>query len=97
MTRECSLTGKRNQAGNRRSHAENKTKHTFRPNLHTQRLYSEALGFEVSMKISTRALRTVDVKGGLDKFLLSTNDSRLPAAAITVKRQIEKKLAGQAS
>ncbi len=97
MTRECSLTGKGNQFGNRRSHAENKTKHVFRPNLHIQRLYSEVLGFEVSLKISTRALRTVDVKGGLDKFLLTTNDSRLPAEALSVKRQIEKKIASTAA
>ncbi len=97
MTRECSLTGKKNQFGNRRSHAENKTKHTFRPNLHVQRLFSEALNLDVSMKISTRALRTVDAKGGLDKFLLATNDSALPNEALVVKRRIEKTLAAKAS
>ncbi|MCX8515759.1 MAG: 50S ribosomal protein L28 [Alphaproteobacteria bacterium] len=91
MTRMCELTGKGVQYGNRRSHAENKTRRVFRPNLHAQRLYSDILAREVKLRISARALRTVDSKGGIDQFLLGTNDSRLPAAALVVKKAIVKR------
>ncbi|MDI9314165.1 MAG: 50S ribosomal protein L28 [Hydrotalea sp.] len=90
MTRRCELTGKTVQYGNKRSHAENKTRRVFRPNLHTQRLYSDILAREIKLRISTRALRTVDRKGGIDQFLLSTNDSKLPKEALVVKKAIVK-------
>lgn len=93
MTRQCELTGKTVLYGNKRSHAENKTRRVFRPNLHSQRLYSDILRQDVMLKISTKALRTVDAKGGIDNFLLSRNNSQLPARAIAVKKRLKKRLA----
>ncbi|MGI9460973.1 MAG: 50S ribosomal protein L28 [Alphaproteobacteria bacterium] len=90
MTRRCELTGKTVQFGNRRSHAENKTRRVFRPNLHTQRLYSDVLSREIKLRISTHALRTVDRKGGIDQFLLAINDSQLSKQALDVKKSIVK-------
>jgi large subunit ribosomal protein L28 len=96
MSRRCELTGKIAQTGNNVSHANNKTKRRFQPNLQTSRLFSETLGLQIAVRLSNHALRTVEKKGGLDAFLLNTRDSRLPEEALRLKRRVEKAGAKQA-
>ena len=72
MARRCALTGKGVQTGNNVSHAHNKTRRRFLPNLQVASLLSEALGTSVRMRLSAAAIRTVEHKGGLDAFLLGT-------------------------
>jgi large subunit ribosomal protein L28 len=88
MSRRCQITGKGVLAGNNVSHANNKTRRRFLPNLQQQSMLSDVLGFSVSLRMSTRAIRTVERNGGIDAFLLATPNRRLPAAALTLKRQI---------
>ena len=89
MARRCELTGKAVLVGNRRSHAENKVKHRFLPNLQRVRLHSEVLGEAISLRIAVSALRLVDRRGGIDLFLDSMPDRKLPDPAIKLKRRIE--------
>ena len=77
MTRRCELTGKLPMSGQLRSHAENKTKRTFRPNLCEVTLISDALQRKVRLRISAHALKTVEQRGGLDAFLLKATDEEL--------------------
>jgi large subunit ribosomal protein L28 len=91
MSRRCELTGKGVLVGNHVSHANNKTKRVYRPNLQTVSLASEALGQDVRLKISMNALRSVDRSGGLDAFLLKCKDEVLSDRARKLKRQIAKK------
>ena len=97
MSRTCPLTGKTVMTGNNRSHAENKTRRVFRPNLVRTSLYSEALGGPVRLRISAHALRTVEKRGGIDAYLTGERDSRLPEDALRLKRRIEKAAARRAS
>ena len=89
MTRKCELTGKMALTGNNVSHANNKTKRRFLPNLNMVSLTSEKLEKSFKLKVSASALRTVDKKGGLDIFLLSTDDSLLSPNALKIKKDIE--------
>lgn len=91
MARRCMITGKGVMSGNNVSHAVNKTRRRFLPNLQTTRLMSEVLGEDVRLRLSTRALRTIEVKGGLDAFLLGTPNRKLPAEAQKIKRRIQKR------
>jgi large subunit ribosomal protein L28 len=91
MSRRCELTGKGVLVGHHVSHANNKTKRVYRPNLQVVSLASEALGQDVRLKISMNALRSVDRSGGLDAFLLKSKDEVLSARALKLKRQIAKK------
>jgi large subunit ribosomal protein L28 len=91
MARRCELTGKGVLVGNNVSHANNKTKRVYRPNLQIVSLASEALGHDVRLKISMNALRSVDRCGGLDVFLLKSKDDVLSEKAQKLKRQIAKK------
>ena len=93
MSRRCELTGKGVLVGHHVSHANNKTKRVFRPNLQTVSLASDALGHAVRLKISMNALRTVDRSGGLDAFLLKSRDEALSTRALRLKRLISKKQA----
>ena len=93
MARRCELTGKGLLVGNNVSHANNKTKRVFRPNLQTVSLASDALGQSVRLKISMNALRSVDRIGGLDAFLMKAKDEALSIKALRLKRQIAKKAA----
>jgi large subunit ribosomal protein L28 len=93
MSRRCELTGKGVLVGHHVSHANNKTKRVFRPNLQTVSLASDALGHAVRLKISMNALRTVDRSGGLDAFLLKSRDEVLSGRALRLKRLISKKQA----
>lgn len=93
MSRRCELTGKGPQVGHHVSHANNKKKRVFRPNLQVISLASEALGQKVRLRISMNALRSVDRSGGLDPFLLKAKDGLLSDRALKLKRQIAKKSA----
>ncbi len=90
MSRRCQITGKGVLSGNNVSHANNKTRRRFLPNLQETSLLSDILGSDVRLRMSTRAIRTVEHNGGIDAFLLGTPNSRLPEEALTVKRRILK-------
>ena len=90
MSRRCELTGKGPMTGNNVSHANNKTKRRFLPNLTETALMSETLGRTVRLKVSSSALRTVDHQGGLDPFLAKAKDADLSARALKIKREIKK-------
>lgn len=93
MSRECELTGKAVLTGNNVSHANNKTKRRFLPNLVNVTLSSDALGRSVRARISTNALKTIDHRGGFDAFLLKAKDADLAPKMLDLKRQIAKKQA----
>jgi large subunit ribosomal protein L28 len=88
MSRRCSITGKGVQVGNNVSHANNKTKRRFLPNLQTTSLLSDALGGAVRMRLSANAIRTIEHNGGIDAYLLGTPNSRLTAEARRLKHRI---------
>jgi large subunit ribosomal protein L28 len=88
MARRCELTGKSVQVGHRVSHANNKTKHRFLPNLKTVSLISDALQRTVRLRISVAALRSVEHRGGLDAFLVKANDEELSPRARTLRKDI---------
>ena len=90
MSRRCSMTGKGVMTGNNVSHAHNKTRRRFLPNLQSTSLLSDALGRVVRLRLSVRAIRTIEHKGGLDAYLLGTPDARLPDQARALKRKIRK-------
>ena len=92
MARRCSLTGKASQSGHSVSHSNRKSNRRFYPNIQKVSLASEALKRKISLRISTRGLRTVQKRGGLDAYLLSTPDSKLPAEALRIKRRVRKAL-----
>ena len=96
MSRRCEITGKGVLSGNNVSHANNKTRRRFLPNLQETSLLSDTLGADVKMRLSTRGIRTVEKNGGIDAYLLGTPNSRLPAEALTIKRQIQKAAAKKA-
>ncbi len=89
MARRCVITGKGVQVGNNVSHANNKTKRRFLPNLQTTSLLSDALGQSVRLRISTNGIRTIERNGGIDAFLTSTADRKLTAEARRLKRRVE--------
>jgi large subunit ribosomal protein L28 len=93
MARKCAITGKGVQVGHNVSHANNKTKRRFLPNLQVISLLSEALGGPVRIRLSTYAIRTIEHNGGLDAFLTSTPDRKLAAEARRLKRRVEAALA----
>ena len=90
MARRCELTGKGPMSGNNVSHAKNRTRRRFLPNLNEVTLMSETLGRSFKMKISAAALRTVDHRGGLDAFLAKAKDDELSSGALKVKKDIAK-------
>ncbi|MDG5488146.1 50S ribosomal protein L28 [Sphingomonas sp. FW199] len=97
MSRICELTGKGRQVGHNVSHANNKTKRTFLPNLQNVTLISDALERSVRLRVSTHGLRSVEHNGGLDNWLLKTGDDSLSLRARRLKRDVARKLAGKAS
>jgi large subunit ribosomal protein L28 len=96
MSRRCELTGKGVLSGNNVSHANNKNRRRFLPNLQVTSLLSDILGQSVRMRISTRGIRTVEHNGGIDAFLLGTANSKLTPEGLELKRRIEKARAKQA-
>ena len=97
MSRACELTGKAVLTGNNVSHANNKTRRRFLPNLFNVTLQSEALNQNVRLRISANALRSVEHRGGLDAFLLKAKTDELSQRARLLKKQITKKTAEQAT
>ena len=93
MSRICELTGKGRQVGNNVSHANNKTKRVFLPNLQNVTLMSDGLDRSFKFRVSTNGLRSVEHVGGLDNWLLKTSDEKLSATALRVKRDLKKKAA----
>ena len=89
MARRCSLTGKGVQAGNNVSHANNKTRRRFLPNIQSRRLYSETLGRSIRLKIAANTLRTIEKRGGLDGYLMSSSETGLPSELVRVRRLLE--------
>ena len=96
MSRRCELTGKGPMTGNNVSHANNKTKRRFLPNLNDVTLQSESLGRGFKMRITAAALRSVDHRGGLDAFLLKAKDSELSDNAQKIKKEVVKSQAAEA-
>ncbi len=88
MSRRCEITGKGVLSGNNVSHANNKTRRRFLPNLQQSSMLSDILGVNVTMRLCTRAIRTVEHNGGIDAFLLGTPNRQLPEEAQVVKRRI---------
>jgi large subunit ribosomal protein L28 len=95
MARRCSLTGKAVLSGNKVSHSNRKCKKRFLPNLQNISLLSDILSSTVKLRISMNALRSIEVNGGLDNYLLTTGNNRLSVEAVTLKRRIKKALAIQ--
>ena len=90
MSRRCQITGKGVLSGNNVSHANNKTRRRFLPNLQEASLVSDALGGQVHLRLTTNALRTIEHNGGLDAFLIGTANRRLPEEAQALKRRVMK-------
>ncbi len=90
MSRRCQLTGRGVQSGNNVSHAHNKTRRWFLPNLQKASLFSEALGKPVRLKVSAYAIRTVERKGGLDAFLMDARTADLTPEIQRLKKRIKK-------
>ena len=93
MARRCGITGKGVRAGNNVSHANNKTRRRFLPNLFNVTLQSDALQRSVRLRVSANALRSVEHRGGLDAFLMKAREEELSQNARVLKREIEKKAA----
>jgi large subunit ribosomal protein L28 len=93
MSRVCELSGKGPMSGNTVSHANNKSRRRFLPNLNQVTLISDALGKSFSLKISAAALRTVDHRGGIDAFMAKAKDEELSLDALKIKKDIAKALA----
>ncbi|MBU2891172.1 MULTISPECIES: 50S ribosomal protein L28 [Celeribacter] len=90
MSRRCELTGKGPMTGNNVSHAKNRTRRRFLPNLNDVTLISESLGRSFKLRISAAALRSVDHRGGLDAFLAKAKDDELSDNALKIKKEIAK-------
>ncbi len=90
MSRRCQITGKGVLTGNNVSHANNKTRRRFLPNLQETSLVSDILGASIRLRLSTRAIRTVEAKGGIDAFLLNTPDRRLTPEVRVIKRRLRR-------
>ncbi|MEO3427258.1 50S ribosomal protein L28 [Pelagibius sp. CAU 1746] len=97
MARRCDFTGKGVQTGNNVSHANNRTRRRFLPNLQDVSLMSDVLGTTVQLRLSTRAIRTVEKRGGIDAYLLSTSSEKLGQKARELKRRIKKATEKQAA
>ncbi len=90
MSRRCELTGKGPMVGNNVSHANNRTRRRFLPNLNDVSLMSETLGRTFKLRVTSAALRTVDARGGLDAFLAKASDAELSPNALKIKKDIAK-------
>ena len=88
MSIRCQLTGKEYLSGNNVSHAKNRTKRRFLPNLQKITFISEKLGRSMQLKVATSTIRTVEKKGGLDEYLLHTSNIKLSTQALKLKKQI---------
>ena len=89
MAKRCQITGKTVMTGNNVSHANNKTRRRFLPNLQHATMHSEVLGRRVSLRLSTSAMRTIEKHGGLDSFLMQARNAELADEARQLKREIK--------
>jgi large subunit ribosomal protein L28 len=94
MARRCELTGTGPQSGHNVSHSNRRTKRVFSPNLQKTSLFSQVLDQSVGMRVTTRALRSVQKHGGIDAYLLATANDRLAPEGLRLKRRIQKVLRG---
>ena len=92
MSRVCELSGKRVMTGNNVSHAHNKNRRRFLPNLCNVSLMSDVLGRSFRLRSSARALRTVEHRGGLDNYLLKASENQLSSKARHIRRELRRKL-----
>ena len=90
MSRVCTVNGKKPQFGNNVSHANNKTRRRFVPNLQICSFPSEILGKAIQLRLSTNGIRTIEHKGGVDAWLLGTRSSRLSEEALKLKKMLKK-------
>jgi large subunit ribosomal protein L28 len=97
MARRCELTGKGVLVGHNVSHANNKTKRRYLPNIQSRRLYSESLGETVRLKIALNTLRTIDKHGGLDGYLLKAKAAALPEPLRRMKKRVAERQTGAPS
>jgi len=97
MARVCSVSGKKPHFGNNVSHANNKTRRRWQPNLQMCSFPSEILGTSVSMRLTANGIRTVEHNGGLDAWLMSTQNSRLSETALKIKKRLAKAMASKKS
>ena len=88
MSSKCELTGKKYLSGNNVSHAKNRTKRRFLPNLQNISFLSDKLGKKVQLKVAASTIRTVEKKGGLDEYLINTSNSKLASAGLKLKKLI---------
>lgn len=93
MTRRCMITGKTVQYGHNVSHANNKTKRRFLPNLQEKSILSEVLGQTIRLRLTTNAIRTIEFHGGLDAFLLQAKTTQLDPKVAKLKKLVEAKKA----
>ena len=97
MARRCAVTGKGVQTGNHVSHANNKTRRRFLPNLQQTSVFSEALGRNISIRVSTNGLRTIEHKGGFDAYLMDTSSLELDTRMRRLKKLVETAVAARAA
>ena len=97
MSRRCALTGKGVQSGNNVSHANNKTRRRYLPNLQEAAVLSDVLGQVVRLRIAANTVKTIEKNGGLDAYLLSVSNTKLPVEALRLKRRIVKAIARKAA
>ena len=90
MSKKCDISGKCPMSGNNVSHANNRTRRRFLPNLHVVSLLSESLGKIFKLKICSSTLRTIEHNGGLDAYLESTSNTKLSEEAKKIKKQVLK-------
>ena len=90
MSRVCEISGKKPMSGNNVSHANNRTKRRFIPNLQNVKLYSGTLQKYINLNITIRTMKTVEKNGGLDSYLIKTSNKNLAETAIKIKKQILK-------
>tara|TARA_B100000949_G_scaffold99206_1_gene88705 strand:- start:110 stop:391 length:282 start_codon:yes stop_codon:yes gene_type:complete len=88
MSKKCQLTGKTYLSGNNVSHAKNRSKRRFLPNLQNVSFTSDKLRKSIQLKVAASTIRTVEKKGGLDEYLLKTSNAKLPMEALKLKKQI---------
>ena len=90
MSKVCEISGKKPMSGNNVSHANNRTKRRFIPNLQNVKLYSSILQKYINLNITIRTMKTVEKNGGLDSYLIKTSNKNLAETAIKIKKQILK-------
>jgi len=91
MPKVCTVTGKKTEVGHNVSHSNRKTKRTFKPNMQSLKSKSEALGKDITLKLTTRGLKTLTKHGGLDAYVMAKPISRLTPEMAAIKKAIAKK------